>query len=127
VQDTAETRDMVVERGIGPVRGDHRIARLDQQAHEVAQEPVDPLAHDEVRGPDAQMRGKRGLQVMALRVAVFPQFGRGRGDRLDRARRGAEAVLVRPQPRGEGRAAGAFLRLGADEGTVAGSDRTRLV
>jgi hypothetical protein len=50
VQDAAEARHVVVERRIGPVRGDDRVALGHQKAHEVAQKAVDPLAHDDVLG-----------------------------------------------------------------------------
>ncbi|AMY70269.1 hypothetical protein FALB51S_03872 [Frigidibacter albus] len=123
VEHAAIACDMEVEGRIGAVRGDDGIARRDQHPHQVAQQPVDALAHHHMRGRGAVMGGQRGAQVVVLGVAIHPHVACGGGHRLDGAGRGAEHAFIRAEPGGEAAGAGPLLRLGPDEGHGGGKRR----
>ena len=120
VQHAAKTRHMVVEGGIGPVRGHDRIAGADEQPHEIAQQPVDPLAHHDIGAGHPVMRSDRFAQIVKLGVAIHPRLTGGLFHRRNRARAGAKDAFIGPDPRHEGGTARAFLRLGPDKGDRCG-------
>ena len=115
-QPPAIAGDMEVEGGIGAERGRDRHARLDEQAHDVAEQSVDALAHHDVLRLHAVLRGQRVLEVVVLGIAVFPGIGRLLAHRLDGARRRAEHALVGADAGAEQAAALALLRFRPDEG-----------
>jgi len=116
VERPAVTRHMVVECRIGPARGHHRIAIGYKQSHEIAQEPVDPLARNDVAWGQAVSCGKRLAQVMVLWVAVFPDVSRSLGHGRDGLGRGTKDAFIGAEARFEWGLAGAFLRFGAHKG-----------
>jgi hypothetical protein len=120
VERAAEARDMEVEGRIGAEGGDDRIALGHEHPDEVAEEPVDAFADDDVAGRDAVMRGERGAEIVDLRVAVFPDLGRGGLHGRDGRGRGAEDALIRADPGAEGGGAAALERLGPHEGDAGG-------
>ena len=120
VQHAAEARHVVVEGRIGAVGGHHRVARLDQQADQRAEQPVDAFADGDPVRLDPVMGGQRLAQVVAFGVGIAPDGVERLAHRLERLRRGAEDILVRADPGGEGLALGAFLRFGPDEGDGGG-------
>ncbi len=101
VQHPAETRDMVVEGRIGPVRCDRAVTRADVEPHQQAQKPVDPFAHHDIVDTHAVMGGKGCAQIMAFRVAVHPDLACCLLHGGNRAGRGAKGAFVGPKPRGE--------------------------
>jgi hypothetical protein len=115
VQCAAETGHVVVEGRICPLRGDDCIARRHEKPHEVAQQPVDTFAHQHVFGRRVHVRGKGKAQVMAARVAVFPDIGYGLAHGVDGRGRRAEKILVGAETGGERLPPGALLFFGADE------------
>ena len=100
--------------------GSDRIARVDQQSHEVAQKAVDPLAHQNVADRDAHVIGENRAQVVAIGIAVFPDIRSLGPDRVKRLWRRAEQAFIGTKAGGEGRAKTAFQLFGADKGNVGG-------
>ena len=111
-----EPRHVVVEGRVGPGRGHDRRPRRHEEPHQVAEQPVDPLAHGHVLRPHPVLRRQRRLELVELRIGVLPDLPRRRRHRGDRPRRRPEDALVRPDPRREPPAHGALLRLRPDEG-----------
>ena len=102
MQHAAKARDMVVEGRIGSLGGHHRIAFAHQQTNEIAQQPVDPFADDDVFGRDAVQFGQRRAQFYAFGIAVFPHLGFCHG--RDGAGRRSKDVFIGAKPRFEGAA-----------------------
>ena len=117
----AEAGDMVGEGRVGAGRGDDRRAGGDQQADEVAEQAVDALADDDVRGPDAVVGGERGLEVEHLGVAVLPGLGGGaRPSRRRRAGEGPKTLSLAPRRAAKRRPSARSWVSGPTKGTVAG-------
>ena len=90
-------------------------ARLDDELHRKAEQPVDAFADDDVVEVDAVELRERRAQLVALGIGIHPvavgggaHGGQRFGRRPKQAFVGAEAGAERP-------AARALLRLGADE------------
>ena len=114
-QAPAGSRDLVVEGGIGALRGRHRRAGRDEHPRHGAEQPVDPLADRDVGGRDAELRRQRLLQIVVFGIAVFPILGRRRAHRVDGLGRRAEQAFIGAQPGPEQPAALALLRFRPDE------------
>jgi len=112
---SAAARDVEVEGRIGAVRGDDGGTGLGRELHRQAQQPVDALADHDVVDADAVGARDRGAQLVAFRVGVHPVARGRRLHRGDGLGRGPEHALVGAEPRREGVAARALLRLGSDE------------
>ncbi len=107
---------MEVEGRIGAERGRDRDARLHEQAHDVAEQTVDPFAHYDILRLHAVLRGERLLQIVIFRIAIFPGIGGLRPHGLDRARRRPEHAFIGADARAEKPAALTLLRFRPDEG-----------
>ena len=123
-QPPARARDMEVEGRVGAERRHHRRARLDEHAHDQAEQPVDALADNHVFVADAEMRRQCRLQVEIVGVAIHPHVG-GRG-RMAAITDGAGPKLLSLAPM---RARNGLPRVrscasGPTKGTVSGNDWT---
>ena len=126
VQGAAKARDMEIEGRIGPVRGDNRIAGADNQAHKIAQQPVNPFAHNDIFSPYAMMGRQSLTQIVVFRVAVHPDVLRSRSHGGDGLWGGAEHVFIRAKPCRKAAAPSALLRFGANEGNRSGKGGGKL-
>ena len=116
MQHPAKPGDMVIEGRISPIGGHNRVAGRDDHAHQKAQQPVYPLADDDMGGSDTMMCRQCVTQIKAFRIAIHPCVRRGFANRLYRAWRGAETAFICSDPRLEGAAICAHMRLWPDKG-----------
>ena len=114
-QHAPKARDVIVEGRIRALRGHHRVARSNEQSHQIAKDPVDPFAYQNILGRDAAVMGQSVAQIEIFRVAIHPDITYRSLHRSNGVGRGAERVLVRPKARRKITPTGAFLRFGADK------------
>src|SRR6056297_150904 len=106
---------MIVEGRVGTIGGDNRVARGHQKPDKIAQKSVNPFSDKNIFHPCLHVIGQCGAQIVAGRIAVFPDLERLGLHGLEGCGRGAEEAFIGAKPRPKRRATAALKLFRADE------------